>query len=99
MRLQPHPRLPGPLDVEEARRETAGCKGVVHLNNAGSSLMPDVVLQTVIEHLELEARIGGYEAAARENGRNGLELNGSGNRIALVGHGTEQLGLEPEGFK
>ena len=31
--------------------------------------MPDVVLQTVIEHLELEARIGGYEAAAREDDR------------------------------
>ena len=31
--------------------------------------MPDVVLRTVIEHLELEARIGGYEAAAREDDR------------------------------
>ena len=41
----------------------------MHLNNAGAALMPDVVLQTVIEHLELEARIGGYEAAAREDDR------------------------------
>ncbi len=57
------------IDVAKARAETSGCEGVVHLNNAGSSLMPDVVLQTVIEHLELEARIGGYEAAARENDR------------------------------
>ncbi len=31
--------------------------------------MPEVVLRTVIEHLELEARIGGYEAAAREHDR------------------------------
>src|SRR5436853_77111 len=53
-----------PVDVARARAETSGCEGVVHLNNAGSSLMPDVVLRTVIEHLELEARIGGYEAAA-----------------------------------
>jgi len=57
------------IDVAKARAETSGCEGVVHLNNAGSSLMPDVVLQTVIEHLELEARIGGYEAAASEHDR------------------------------
>jgi selenocysteine lyase/cysteine desulfurase len=58
-----------PVDVAKARAETSGCEGVVHLNNAGSSLMPDVVLRTVIEHLELEAKIGGYEAAAREHDR------------------------------
>ena len=68
------PRSPGrrmTVDRRRARpaRETPGCEGVVHLNNAGASLMPDVVLQTVIEHLELEARIGGYEAAAREEDR------------------------------
>ena len=57
------------FDVAKARPRPSGCEGVVHLNNAGASLMPDVVLQTVIEHLELEARIGGYEAAARENDR------------------------------
>jgi selenocysteine lyase/cysteine desulfurase len=57
------------LDVARARRETPGCGDVVHLNNAGAGLMPDLVLRTVIEHLELEARIGGYEAAAREHDR------------------------------
>ena len=57
------------IDVARARRETPGCEHVVHLNNAGASLMPEVVLRTVIEHLELEARIGGYEAAAREQDR------------------------------
>ena len=57
------------IDVERARAETPGCDAVVHLNNAGAGLMPEVVLRTVIEHLELEARIGGYEAAAREHDR------------------------------
>ncbi len=57
------------LDVARARSETPGCANVVHLNNAGAGLMPDVVLHTVVEHLELEARIGGYEAAAREHDR------------------------------
>ena len=42
------------IDVAKARRDTPGCEAVVHLNNAGASLMPDVVLRTVIEHLELE---------------------------------------------
>ena len=36
---------------------------MVHLNNAGAALPPRVVVDTVIEHLELEARVGGYAAA------------------------------------
>ena len=34
-----------------------------------------------------------------EHCRDGLKLNGCGNRIALIGHGTEQLGLEPESIE
>jgi cysteine desulfurase / selenocysteine lyase len=52
------------IDLERARHETPGCQHVTHLNNAGASLMPDPVLRAVTDHLELEARIGGYEAAA-----------------------------------
>jgi cysteine desulfurase / selenocysteine lyase len=52
------------IDLERARHETPGCEHVIHLNNAGASLMPDPVLRAVTDHLELEARIGGYEAAA-----------------------------------
>ena len=52
------------IDVDRARAETPGCVNVVHLNNAGSSLMPQPVLDAVVGHLELEARVGGYEAHA-----------------------------------
>jgi len=51
------------IDVEQARAATPGCVDVVHLNNAGASLPTRRVLDTVIEHLELEARVGGYAAA------------------------------------
>ncbi len=53
------------LDVERARRDTPGCQAVAHLNNAGAALPPSVVTEAMIAHLRLEARIGGYEAAAR----------------------------------
>jgi selenocysteine lyase/cysteine desulfurase len=50
------------VDIERVRADTPGCRDIVHLNNAGASLPPRVVVDTVVQHLELEARIGGYAA-------------------------------------
>ncbi len=53
------------IDVRRVRDETPGCGQIIHFNNAGAALMPRPVLDATIGHLQLEAAIGGYEAADR----------------------------------
>jgi len=50
--------------VAALRRDTPGCAGRVHLNNAGASFSPAPVIDVVHGHLRREQEIGGYEAAA-----------------------------------
>jgi selenocysteine lyase/cysteine desulfurase len=51
------------MGIERWRRDTpAALAGRIHLNNAGAALMPVVVHQVMRDHLELELRLGGYEA-------------------------------------
>jgi selenocysteine lyase/cysteine desulfurase len=56
-------------DIQRARDETPGSAGVAHFNNAGASLPPARVTETVIAHLRAESLHGGYEAAAEASDR------------------------------
>ena len=51
-------------EISSLRNDTDGCTNVIHLNNAGAGLMPNTVTQSIIDHVKLEASIGGYEASA-----------------------------------
>ena len=51
------------IDVFRARQDTLGCKNVLHFNNADAALIPKQVLDATTGYLNLEAEIGGYEAA------------------------------------
>ena len=79
------------IDVERARRETPGCAHVVHLNNAGSA--PLAVLEAVIGHIELEGRIGGYEAHAKNE--EAIERF-YGAAAELIGARPDEIAVLPE---
>lgn len=53
---------PPTLDIDRYRRDTPACSSLLHLNHAGASLPPRPVQQAVLDYLELEATLGGYEA-------------------------------------
>lgn len=76
--------------VDAVRRDTPGVEGVVHFNNAGCALPPQVVVDTVVDHLRREAEIGGYEAASEAAER---EDAVSRSIAALIGASSAQIAL------
>src|SRR6202012_287572 len=52
-------------DIQRYRAETRGTSEKIHFNNAGCSLPPDIVVDTITRYLTEEALHGGYETEAR----------------------------------
>lgn len=52
-------------EIQAFRAQTTGAADRIHLNNAGASLPPDVVVRTMIDFLQEEAMYGGYETEAK----------------------------------
>ncbi|MDC0679632.1 aminotransferase class V-fold PLP-dependent enzyme [Sorangium atrum] len=78
------------MDIAALRRDTPACAGVLHFNNAGSSLPPAVVVDTVVEHLRREAAVGGYEAEEEAGAR--LEAV-YGSIARLIGAAPDEIAL------
>ncbi len=83
------------LDIDRLRAETPGIAHSTHLLAAGSALMPQAVVDAVIDHTRLEAELGGYEAhAARLEALEGVYtdvaglINAQAHEIALVENAT-----------
>jgi selenocysteine lyase/cysteine desulfurase len=78
------------VDVAAERAATPGCATVAHLNSAGAALPSAATLATVVDHLDLEARLGGYEAEAAVAER----LDGVRSSVArLLGAGPDEVAL------
>lgn len=61
--MQTHPFSES--EIQAFRAETTGTADRIHLNNAGASLPPDVVVSTMVDFLHEEATYGGYETEAK----------------------------------
>ncbi|MFJ8141147.1 aminotransferase class V-fold PLP-dependent enzyme [Streptomyces sp. NPDC096013] len=78
------------MDIDALRQDTPGTMNRVHLNNAGAGLLSRRTLKAMTSHLELEAAIGGYEAADQERDR----IDATHAHIArLVGGQAEEIAL------
>jgi len=52
-------------EINQFRADTKGINQKIHFNNAGCSMPPNQVLETVIDYLREEAEMGGYETEAK----------------------------------
>ncbi|MDX1942742.1 MAG: aminotransferase class V-fold PLP-dependent enzyme [Saprospiraceae bacterium] len=82
--------------IQRFRAETPGVKNRMHFNNAGAALMPQLVIDAIQKHLQLEIEIGGYEAEALVQKEiegfyqaMALFLNCKSDNIAYAGNATD----------
>ncbi|MCP3954155.1 MAG: aminotransferase class V-fold PLP-dependent enzyme, partial [Desulfobacterales bacterium] len=78
------------MDIKQIRAETPGVGKTLHLLASGSALMPQPVVDAIIDHTKLEARIGGYEAQAERS----LTLEAVYGSVAeLIGAHNDEIAL------
>jgi len=82
--------MPTPFTDDEValvRASTPGCTDdLIHLNHCGSSLPPQVVLDTQIAHLRRESAIGGYEAARESADRESAVYDSIASMLGVRSH-------------
>ncbi|MGF0237936.1 aminotransferase class V-fold PLP-dependent enzyme [Rhodococcus sp. IEGM1300] len=83
------------MNIEQLRADTPAVAQLIHFNNAGAALMPTPVIETMTRHLQLEASLGGYEAAAEQSteldnvyGAIGRLINARPDEIAVIENAT-----------
>ncbi|HEY2582383.1 MAG TPA: aminotransferase class V-fold PLP-dependent enzyme [Mucilaginibacter sp.] len=95
-------------EIQQLRAETRGTVLKIHFNNAGASLPPDIVVETVVNYLNEEATNGGYETESKYQGQ--LDnvyaqiarlINAETNEIAIVENASSAwlLAFNGIGFK
>ena len=94
------------FDIDRARRDTKACSDLVHFNNAGASLMPTPVAETLHEFLNQEEMTGGYETAeAQASALNNFYdatsrlLNCEPEEVAFVENATRAWDMAFYGFR
>jgi cysteine desulfurase/selenocysteine lyase len=92
-------------EIQQLRTETRGTAQKIHFNNAGASLPPDVVVETVVNYLHEEAINGGYETEYKYDDQlnNTYELvarliNAGKDEIALVENASTAWGIAFNGI-
>jgi cysteine desulfurase / selenocysteine lyase len=93
-------------EIQKFRSETRGTSECTHFNNAGASLPPDEVVETVIHYLSEEATLGGYEMEYkyREQLENVYQLiarfiHAEKDEVAIVENASMAWGLAFNGIK
>jgi selenocysteine lyase/cysteine desulfurase len=83
------------LNIEQLRADTPAVAQLIHFNNAGAALMPTPVVEVMTRHIQLEASLGGYEAAGQQSaelenvyGAIGRLINAQPDEIAVIENAT-----------
>ncbi|ROM46147.1 aminotransferase class V [Pseudomonas poae] len=83
------------MNIEQLRADTPAVAHLIHFNNAGAALMPSPVISAMTRHIQLEASLGGYEAAAQQSaqvenvyGAIGCLINAEPDEIAVIENAT-----------